>query len=297
MNIQCVDIGGTSIKCGQIRDGVVISHQETPTLARQGAEALFERICTLIPKDQIDAIGISTAGQVDMESGSILFATDALPGWTGMRLKERLIKRFGVPVAVENDVNAAVLGEAHYGAGKGFENIICAAYGTGIGGGVIINGELYRGSTGSAAEFGHIPLVYGGRPCACGGRGCYEEYASMGALMQNAAEDLGTPFQADRFFARAQEEGTREYEIFRQWIDYIAAGLRGLIYSFNPDAVMLGGGIMESPMVTQAVISTVKDTLMVSYRLVEILPAMLGNKAALYGAYVRVLQEMHSING
>ena len=291
MNIFALDIGGTSIKYGLFENEELVFRRETPTNASSGGEVLFETIVKLIKGNSADAIGISTAGQVNADSGEIIFATDTLPGWKGMKLKKRLEAMLSVPVAVENDGNAAALGEAHYGNGKGYQNLVCLVYGTGIGGGLILGGELYRGHTGSAGELGHIELEPGGRRCMCGGKGCYEAYASTSALVSQIKQYVKADFEWDSFFAAVKAGSLPEALIYKRWIEYVVAGLKSIIHALNPACVLLGGGIMERHFIIDDVNRMVKATIMDSLRNVLILPMKLGNSAGLYGAMYSAVRE------
>jgi len=157
MKILVFDIGGTSIKHGYCVDNTLVEVHETPTDAKKGGRHVIDTVISLIKEqDGYDAIGISTAGQVNAEKGSIIYANSNIPNYTGMQIREELENLFHVPVAVENDVNSAALGEAIYGAGQAFDNFLCLTYGTGVGGAIIQDKSVYHGSSFSAAEFGAI---------------------------------------------------------------------------------------------------------------------------------------------
>ena len=166
MRIAALDIGGTSIKSG-IWDGKqTLELKEWDTNASRGGACLMARaVAILHTYGDFDAIGISTAGQVASEQGSIYYANDNIPGYTGTKIRDILEAEFGVPVAVENDVNAAALGELYFGAAKGAENFLCLTYGTGVGGAIVIDGSIYPGSTWSGTGTGTNAPVPGRASC------------------------------------------------------------------------------------------------------------------------------------
>ena len=188
-----------------------------------------------------------------------------------------------MPVAVENDVNAAALGEAHFGAGRGCQHFLCLTYGTGIGGAAILNGELYTGFHGAAGEFGHIVTHAGGRKCTCGGEGCYETYASTRALTREAESLLGHPVNGRELFALLHHGNQAIVQLVDSWIGEIAIGLAGLAYSLDPERIVLGGGIMKEPYLLPRLKQALDARLMPSYRDIALVPAQLGNTAGLMG--------------
>lgn len=283
MKTVALDIGGTTIKAGEIVDGVLCSSAEYDTDAKQGGEFVIHRAMEIISQySGFEAIGISTAGQVDSEKGSIRFANENIPNYTGMQVKKILEDRFKTPVAVENDVNAAAIGEAQYGAGKELNDFLCITYGTGIGGAIVINRQIYSGSTFSAAEFGHLITHAGGRDCNCGLRGCYERYASTGALVR-AAADMNPALSNGRvIFEHIDEPEVRA--VVDDWIQEILFGLTSLIHIFNPSCIVLGGGIMNEKYIIQKLQTSIYSNIMPSYANVVLKQAQLGNHAGLLGA-------------
>lgn len=283
MKIYAVDIGGTSIKSGWVEDGQVTQAEETETPARAGGEAVMDAVASILEAHPGFArIGVSTAGQVDSSAGVIRFANENIPHYTGMRVKERLEKRFGVPVAVENDVNSAAIGEAHYGAGRGCANFLCLTYGTGVGGAIFIDGRLYTGSSNSAGEFGHLIIHEGGALCGCGGRGCYECYASVSALVHRAMQ-LDTSLNSGRaIFQHMEDSAVRR--ILDDWIQEVVTGLVSLVHIFNPERILLGGGIMSQTYILDSIRKYLYNKVMPSYRNVQICQAQLHNSAGLLGA-------------
>lgn len=283
MKIVALDIGGTSIKAGEVTDGVLNSFSEFETNAKNGGEYVINRVKDIILQYKgFGAIGISTAGQVDSLQGTIRFANENIPGYTGMKVKEILQEQFRVPVAVENDVNSAAIGEAYFGAGMEQRDFICLTYGTGVGGAIIIDKKIYSGSTFSAAEFGHIVTHAGGRACNCGMHGCYEQYASTGALVRAAEKLDPTLFNGRKIFERIHEEKVQK--VVDEWINEILYGLASIIHIFNPSKIILGGGIMNEHYIIENIMTSLNDYIMPSYTDVKICQAMLGNKAGLLGA-------------
>lgn len=284
MKILAFDIGGTEIKYAFCDEGFYLTEKKSiPTNAHEGGRKIVDRIVEIIKEhNDIDRIGISTAGQVDSFKGEIIFATDSIPGYTGTKIKEFIETETGIPAAVENDVNSAAIGEAFFGAAKGYPNFICLTYGTGIGGAIFLNGKLFTGSSFSAGEFGHMVTHANGKKCTCGGIGCYEVYASATALVKSVEEKLHKKMNGREIFDNFQNPEIRY--LIDEWIDEIIVGLKGLIYIFNPPIVVLGGGIMNETYITEEINNRLQKELMQSYRNVKIVKAKMGNDANLLGA-------------
>ncbi len=295
MRVLAVDIGGTAIKSALLDEGgQVLQESETPSEGRQGGERLMERAKAVIDGYAgYDAIGVSTTGQVDAREGRIIFANENVPGYSGMQVAKILRTHARVPVVVENDVNAAALGEAHFGAGVGERDFLCLTYGTGVGGAIVIGGRIYGGADGVAGEMGHILTHPEGLPCACGQRGCYEQYASTSALMRRAREVEPSLRNGRALF---EQFGAREdlQAIVAAWVAEVTYGLISLVHTFNPSLIVLGGGVMRQAVVVQAVRDRLYPRLMQSYRGVRLEGARLGNQAGIFGAFVlarRALEE------
>lgn len=285
MGTAALDIGGTSIKSG-IWTGIgdeTKEVRETPTNAGLGGSHVVEQAVRILESyGDFDSIGISTAGQVDSRTGVIRYANENIPGYTGMEIGRILRERFQVPVAVENDVNAAALGEGIFGAGRGETDFLCLTYGTGVGGAIVIDQKVYHGCAFSAGEFGGLLVHPEDRTEGDFFSGCYEKYASATALAARAmALDPGLT-DGRKIFSAIEQPGVRE--IVDQWISEIVNGLQTLIHIFNPSCVILGGGVMAQPYVTEQVRIQAMERIMPSFRDVKILPAALGNRAGLLGA-------------
>lgn len=294
MRIAVVDIGGTSIKSGIWEDDRITDIRETDTNAKLGGAHVMETVTGILKGYQnFQAVGISTAGQVDSGEGTILYANENIPGYTGTRIREIIEKEFSVPVAVENDVNSAAIGEGYYGAGKGHKDFLCLTYGTGVGGAIVMDGRIYSGAGYSAGEFGAIVThLDARRPKEDIFSGCYERYASTTALVQLVKREYPEIKNGREIFARLDEPGIQIP--VEQWIGEIVFGLTTLVHIFNPALIILGGGIMEQSYVIDRVRTRLKAEIMSSFANVEILQAELGNKAGMLGVAreaLRVYQE------
>ncbi len=284
MRIAVVDIGGTSIKSGIWQDGQIVEIRETDTNARSGGEYVMQKVLGILDEyEEFQAVGVSTAGQVNVEQGSILYANENIPGYTGMKIRERIEERFPVPVAVQNDVNSAAIGEAHYGAGIGAKDFLCLTYGTGVGGAIVVNGEVYTGSSYSAGEFGGIVIHPECRdPKVDMFSGCYERYASTTALVKQVSARFPKLQNGRDIFA--QIEKPEVGQLVDQWISEIVYGLVTLVHIFNPALAVLGGGIMEQEYVIQKIQELLQEQLIPSFRNVRVVQAGLGNRAGMLGA-------------
>ncbi len=284
MRIAVVDIGGTCIKSGMWEDGEIKEIRETDTNAKLGGEHVMETVLGILDGYQdFQAVGISTAGQGDTDKGSILYANSNIPGYTGMALRERVENRFHVPTAVQNDVNSAAIGEAACGAGEGQKDFLCLTYGTGVGGAIILNGEIYTGSGYSAGEFGCIVTHPEKRdPEEDMFSGCYERYASTTGLVSLVKEKFPELKNGREIFAKMDVPEVKE--LIDQWIMEIVYGLTSLVHIFNPSLIVLGGGIMEQTYVVDRVDEMLRRYIMPSFSNVKIVPAKLGNMAGMLGA-------------
>ena len=285
MRILAFDIGGTFIKYALCNDNFELTEKnKIPTNANQGGQVIIQRIIDIIESyENIDRVAISTAGQVDSEHGVVVYSTDNIPYYTGMMVKSLIENKTGIPTCVENDVNAAALGEAHFGAAKGESDFICLTLGTGVGGAIFLNNKLYKGSASAAGEIGHMVIHAGGRQCTCGGEGCFECYASANALIKAVNKISDEPLDAFQIF---QKENMQRPEIrseIDKWIDEIIIGLMNLIYIFNPPLIVIGGGIMNEDYIIELIDRKIYSRLMKSFKNVRIERSQKGNDSALLG--------------
>lgn len=288
MRILAFDIGGTFIKYGIIDENFKLSEKhKVPTEAMRGGQVVIKKIISIIESfDNIDRVAISTAGQIDSENGIVVHSTDNIPYYTGMMVKKIVENKTGIPTFVENDVNAAAIGEAKFGAAKGHNDFICITYGTGVGGTLFLNGSIYKGSNSSAGEIGHMIVHAGGKSCTCGGEGCYECYSSAKALVTAVNKVTKEPLDAFQIFEKENFEKPEIRSEIDKWIDEIIIGLINIIYTFNPPLIVLGGGIMNENYIIDLIDRKIYNQLMENYRDVKIVRAQMGNDAALFGVAI-----------
>lgn len=285
MKILTFDIGGTNIKYALCNEKFELKDKHSiPTEASKGGQHIINKIIKIIESyDEIDRVAISTAGQVDSENGIVVYSTDNIPYYTGMMVKKIIESKTGIKTYVENDVNAAAIGESKFGAAKNCSNFICLTFGTGIGGAIYLNDKLYKGADSSAGEFGHIIVHAGGRSCTCGGEGCYEQYASAKALIQAVEKVTGKRLNGFEIFNKENFNNEEIRHVIDTWIDEIILGLISIIYSFNPKLIVLGGGIMNEEYIIELIDRKIYKQLMNNFRKVNIVNTELGNDAGLLG--------------
>ena len=234
--------------------------------------------------NEVDCVGISTAGQVNSELGKIIFASENIPNYTGIEIKKTIQEKFNLPVRVENDVNSAATAEAKFGAGRGFQDFLCLTYGTGVGGALWINDKIYTGDYFSAGEFGHIVTHTGGKKCTCGNNGCYEMYASTRALVRAVKEETGKDLNGREIFMPEHFSNVAVRAVIDNWIDEIIGGLSTLIFIFNPPCIILGGGIMNEDYIISEIDRRIHARPIHSFQSVKIKKAELKNQAGMLGA-------------
>lgn len=288
MKIITFDIGGTAIKFGMVNENFeLIFSEEFPTNEFEHTDnmVMYAMESKLRQYEgEYDAIGISTAGQVDYEHGVIHDGVGNIPNYNHSDLRGTFEKIFNVPVAVDNDVNCAAIGEAHFGAARGAKDFLCLTYGTGVGGCIYINGDVYRGSKYAAGEFGHMATHKDGRPCTCGRIGCYEAYSACRVFTKSVSDRMGRKMSGREIFEEENLKNPIIVEEMDKWEDEIALGLRNLCYIFNPSLIVLGGGIMSEILLLGHIRHKVNMQLEPNYKHVKIEKAQLGNKAGMLGA-------------
>ncbi|MFL6054610.1 MAG: ROK family glucokinase [Actinoallomurus sp.] len=261
-----VDVGGTKVAAGVVDDhGRILEKVRRPTPStspHETARVIAEVVEILKGRfGEVEAVGLGAAGFVDESRSTVLFAPNL--AWRDEPIKKKVEGEVGLPVVVENDANAIAWGEAKFGAGRGEDHMVLIALGTGIGGGLILGGELYRGRFGIGAEFGHYRVVPDGRRCGCGNRGCWEQYASGNALVAEAREiarvspalagrllELGNGrpegISGPEITEAAREGDSAALECFRTIARWVGQGLADLAAILDPGAFVIGGGLSEA---------------------------------------------------
>jgi glucokinase len=301
-----VDVGGTKIAGGVVDESgriLATARRVSPATDREAIERNIENLVAALRVDHdVVAVGVGAAGFVDSARSVVMFAPNL--AWRDEPLRESLEKRIGLPVVVENDANAAAWGEFTFGAGEDATDSLLVTVGTGVGGGIVLNGELHRGAFGVAAEIGHLRVVPGGRLCGCGNRGCWEQYASGTALVKDAREQAreGSLIartlldraggDVDKITGPLITQAAREGDDFaREQLAtlgrWLGEGIASLAAVLDPAVVVLGGGVSEAgDLLLEPVRAHFRANLTGRhYRPeLEIRAAKLGNRAGMIGA-------------
>ncbi|TNJ67913.1 ROK family protein [Paenibacillus hemerocallicola] len=299
-----VDIGGTKIHFAVVDNNGQIRCQDiVPTRGERGAKAVMDTVASGIARmleghgrlaepPPIAGIGIGSAGQIHYRSGEVAHALDGIPGWIGTPIKRLVEERFPYPVYLDNDVNVIGIAEKQFGKGRTLEHFICLALGTGVGGAIVQSGRLLRGVYGGAGELGHISVDFNGPRCPCGNFGCLELYASGTGIARMARERSssleGTVRDIDsRGVMAAWHQGEQwAEEIMDIAIRALSAGISGMIHTFNPQAVFIGGGVASSGdrLMNRVSEHVRKTTASAMWKEVELLPASMGAGSGVIGA-------------
>ncbi|QWW70766.1 ROK family protein [Rhizobium sp. WYJ-E13] len=299
------DLGGTELRAALVGDGgKLLAFASVPTLARDGPNAvieqiamLAEKICSDVPDAKPLGIGIGAPGPLDPVAG-ILTAPPTLSGWREVPLARLLEDRLNLPVRLENDANAAALGEWRFGAGRGAASLVFVTVSTGIGGGVISDGRIVHGRRGLAGEIGHMTITSESERCLCGAVGCFEAVASGTALGRRATALTRTgDGSALRMLSHDGEvTGRHVVEAARagdetalalmdQEARWLGIGFTNLLHLYSPDMIVMGGGISHGyDLLRRAIETTIHERVMPAYRDVPVVPAQLGSHAGLIGA-------------
>lgn len=297
-----IDVGGTNIKFGLVSDSAQIiarTHLATGKFTqnrRKLIEAVVERIERLIlennlSKKDILGVGFGLPGLINPETGIVNFLPN-IPGWKNVPLKKILEKKLKIPVFLENDVNLVTLGEWKYGAGIGYENLICITLGTGVGGGLILDGRLYRGEGFVAGEIGHMPLNEKGPSCNCGGVGCFERYVGNRQILLKAKKILKKENiqRIQDIFPLADKGDKRALRVWEEIAAHIGHGLVGVVNLLNPRLIIIGGGVSNNFKFLYKTINKIiaRRAMKVQAKMVKIARAKLGDDGGILGADVLI---------
>jgi len=303
-----VDLGGTGIKAGVVDENfnIVQKHSLATGASRSFVEVVSDiaraaretaELAGLSVAD-FPVVGVGSPSCINPNTGRLVFSNNT--SWKNVPLREELEKHLPVPVLIGNDANCAVVGESVAGAAQGYSDVLMFTLGTGVGGGVILNGKLYCGADGMGTELGHTRFVYGGEPCTCGIEGCFEAYASVTALIRDAKRAMaGHPesalHEASRLegvtgravFDCAKAGDATALALVERYADYVAAGAGSLVNVFRPQVVLIGGGVSSAgSFLLDRVRAGIAKYVFASdvIGVPPVLPAQLGNDAGIIGA-------------
>ena len=289
MNILAIDIGGTMIKYGLVSsDGEILSTDKIETEAEKGLENILNKIDNIFKrykKNNPVGIAVSGTGQINGMIGKVIGGNPIIPNWIGTNLVKILEEKYNLPIVLENDVNCVALGEKWIGAGKDLSNFICLTIGTGIGGGIILNNQLFRGENFVAGEFGHILIK----------KGEFEQFASTTALIRLVKERTGKTLNGKEIFDLEKKEIVEYQEVISKWIENLTDGLSSIVYCFNPANIILGGGVIGQG---EPLINRIKNSLFKKIgpqfkEKLNIIQAKLGNNAGMIGASYLLLEKIN----
>ena len=287
-----IDIGGTKIAIGVIAaDGRVLAQRLLPTDSRQEFQASIRSIVGAVsaaleesgvPRGDVAGVGVGCAGPVDPQRGEINNPY-TLPGWEGRNIVKALTDGLDLPVWLENDADAAAIGEYYFGAGQRAERLVVLTVGTGVGGAIVIDGDIYRGADGQHPEIGHIPISVNGPDCYCGRKGCLESLIS-GRAIAAAGREYGFTDAASVFSAASHDHRARDILSGAQGA--IEAAMWSVVHFFLPTRIVLGGGLVESHehFFIDAARRAVSHACLLAHGTTTVAPAGLGNLAGMVGA-------------
>lgn len=300
-----IDIGGTAVKMGTVlENGEIVSTASFDVAFDKYETPIFETvkkgINIFLNKNKIEVssllgIGVSATGQVDSGIGSIVGVGGNIKNWCGTEIKKELESIYGIKTTVVNDANCMVIGEQWIGKAKGFKNVIGITIGTGVGGGIIVGSNILLGSIGIAGELGHFSVNSQGKKCTCGNIGCYEQYASMSALINDVKEKyiklgklsfLKEDINGELIFNELEKGNVEIKSIVNNWIEYIGKGLVSLTHIFNPEIILIGGAVSKQEnLFIEPLRKYVLENSMEKFaENLKVKAADLGNNAGLVGA-------------
>lgn len=306
-----VDLGGTNVRTALVSpEGVVLAKHKEATLAAEG----WVKVVALLKKNiqhQLDtarlqghtviSVGVGAPGVIDVDKGVVVKSPN-FPDWDNLPLRAELERVLGLPVILENDANAAALGEMWHGAGRGLRSIVLLTLGTGVGGGIILDKKIWHGADGMAGEIGHMTLLPEGRPCGCGNTGCLEMYASARgivlsfreALEKNAPASPGAEQEitSEFVYQAARDGNVLAKNVMADMGRMLGIGIANVINIFNPEMIVIGGGVMDAwqLFIDATRREIVKRAFQVTAERTRVVPALLGDDAGMVGAAAVALE-------
>jgi glucokinase len=303
-----VDLGGTNLRTALLSpDGDILGKSKEATYAADGWKKVVQRLIQNIERQKgiaaqkglsVAAVGVGAPGVIQVDKG-IVVKSPNFPDWNNLPLKDELENVLGLPVTIENDANAAALGEQWRGSGRGIGSMILLTLGTGVGGGIVLNRQIWHGADGMAGEVGHMTIIPDGRQCGCGNTGCLEMYASARGIVQSyrdagGASETGNQSEvtAAQVYQAASSGDFRALEVMRNMGRMLGIGIANLINIFNPEMVVIGGGVKDAwPLFIDSTRAEIrKRAFEVPAARTEIVPSKLGDDAGMVGAAAAAFQ-------
>lgn len=300
-----VDLGGTNLRTAILSpDGSILDRHKEATHAADGWEKVVARLIENIKQQRavavrqgfdVAAVGVGAPGVIQADKG-IVVKSPNFPDWNNLPLKDQLEKALGTPVFLENDANAAALGEQWRGAGRGIRSMILLTLGTGVGGGIILDNKIWHGADGMAGEIGHMTLIPDGRPCTCGNTGCLEMYSSARGIVQSFLEAQGKEangisdglkqISSEQVYEAAGAGNEIAVRVMKDMGRMLGIGIASLINIFNPERIVIGGGVKDAwPLFIGSTREEImKRAFAVPAQRTEIVPSQLGDDAGMVGA-------------
>ena len=315
--VLAIDLGGTKIITAIVSaDGQAIAKERSLTLADEGPSSVINRLLSAIDHllssknidpSELSSISIAAAGGIDIERG-LVTSSPHLPGWHDVPLRNIVSEKYGVTTFLLNDASATALGEHRFGAGRGVNNLVLLTIGTGIGGGIIIDGRLYHGPSGSAGELGHMTVDVHGPRCVCGNIGCLETLVSGPVIANEARKRIAQgersslvdmvagrieDITAEEIGVAARAGDSLALDIITEAATYLGVGLVNLVNIFNPEMIIIGGGVAElGDLLLEPARRVVKErAFRMSAQAVRIVTAQLGDEAGVRGAALFALEQ------
>jgi glucokinase len=311
-----VDLGGTNTRTALVaRSGEILEKQKEETLAAEGYGKVVAKLITNIDRQRanadqygrrVAAVGVGAPGVIHEQTGVVVKSPN-FPDWNDLPLKQILERELKLPVFIENDANAAALGEQWRGAAKDIRSMIFLTLGTGVGGGIILDGRIWHGADGMAGEVGHMTIIPDGRPCGCGNRGCLEMYASSRGIVKTfkamfAGKHLDVEnlkeITSAQIYQAARNGDTMAHLAMKDMGRYLGIGIANLINIFNPEMVVIGGGVMDAwDLFIDATREEVrKRAFAYTAERTKIVPSMLGDEAGMVGAAAVAFQKIAKLS-
>ena len=304
-----VDLGGTNVRTALVsQNGEVSDKVKEPTRALEGHAKVVQKLIENI-KAQLDralrkgttitAVGVGAPGVIHADTGVVVKSPN-FPDWNNLPLKKELEAALALPVFIENDANAAALGEQWRGAGRGITSMIFLTLGTGVGGGIVLDGRIWPGADGMAGEIGHMTIIPEGRRCGCGNTGCLEMYASSRGIVMTYQErsTRSKALTSEDIYQAARDGDVLAGDVMKGMGHFLGIGIANLINIFNPEMIVIGGGVKDAwPLFIEAAREEIKKRAFeYPAARTQIVPSVLGDDAGMIGAAALAFQKLNAVH-